>query len=325
MKVQVLEGCSKRFIVQLQGADATAYDWQGGAESAKSAVDMQPVSVSAEGAELLLPPVAPETENNYYPTPARWYYQLRAVDKTTRAVYVVLQGELEVLPWRGATEAAPADVAAGAVAVQANIDASPVVVNVQPEFAAPATVAVSVGPAAAAEDNYNAYGFGYVVPQAGSITALDLECRDSGTATPAATPIWVKVWRGASLQLVAVSANAQVHDLSAKLRYTFAAPFEVAAGEELRVSFHTEDGLAATAYQMGQRCCLRVLAKDPASPGGLLGDQGGYGAASDATQRSWVAKHTWHMQAPLFAPADHTHPGLDELLAHKDELLALLN
>lgn len=322
--INVLEGCSKRFIVQLQNADATAFDWQGGAETTRSAVDMQPVRVSAEGAELLLPPVAPERMLHYYEDSVWWHYQLRAVDKATRAVYVILEGRLKVEPWRGATEAAPADVAAGAVAVQANIDAAAVTVTVQPEFAAPATVPAAVGPSGDTEDNYNAYGFGYVVPQAGSITALDLECRHTGAATPAATPIWAKVWRGASLQLAAVSANAQVHDLSATLRYTFTEPFEVAAGEELRVSFHTEDG-AASAYQMGRQCCLRVLAKDPAAPGGLLGEQGGYGAASDATQRSWIAKHTWHMQAPLFAPANHTHPGLDELLAHKDALLALVN
>lgn len=166
--INVLEGCSKRFIVQLQNADATAFDWQGGAETTRSAVDMQPVRVSAEGAELLLPPVAPERMLHYYEDAVWWHYQLR-------------------------------------------------------------------------------------------------------------------------------------------------------------VSFHAEDGLDASAYQMGRQCCLRVLAKDPAAPGGLLGEQGGYGSASDATQRSWVAKHTWHMQAPLFAPANHTHPGLDELLAHKDALLALVN
>lgn len=320
--INVLEGCSKRFIVRLQNADASSFDWQGGAETTRSAVDMQLVRVSAEGAELLLPPVAPERMLHYYEDSVAWHYQLRAVDKATRAVYVILEGRLNVEPWRGATEAAPADVAAGAVAVQANIDAASVTVTVQPDFAAPASVPAAVGPSGDTEDNYNAHGFGYVLPQAGSITALDLECRHSTPAAPADTPIWVKVWRGESQQLAAVSANSQVHTVGSTLHYAFDPPIEVAAGEELRVSFHTAEGLASTSYQMGQVCCLRVLAKDPTTGGGLLGSQGGYGTD---TLKSWVPKHTWRMVVPCFAPANHTHPGLDELLAYKDALLALVN
>lgn len=201
------------------------------------------------------------------------------------------------------------------------------------ELIAPLSYAeVEVAPEGTTEDNYNAHGFGYVLPQAGRITALDLVCRHSTHATPADTPIWLKIWRGESQQLAAVSANAQVHAVGEVLHYTFATPIEVAAGEELRVSFHAEDGISTTAYQMGQVCCLRVLAKDPATPGGLLGPVGGYG--SD-TLKSWVPKHTWHMQVERYAPADHVedttahiteeeHEGLTELLARKAELLALL-
>ncbi len=162
---------------------------------------------------------------------------------------------------------------------------------------------VDVAPEGTTEDNYNAYGFGFEMPRAGRIKGLTLECRDAGTATPENTPVWLKVWRGTTL--IARSANAQQHAVDAVLSYTFAEPFAVAEGEEIKVSFHAEEGLAETGYYMGRQCCLRVVAKDPATTGGLLGDQGGYGAASDTTQRSWVAKHTWHMQVGVFAPAEH--------------------
>ena len=188
-----------------------------------------------------------------------------------------------------------------------------------------------VSPEGSEEDNYNGHGFGFVMPRAGRIKGLTLECRDGGTATPADTPIWLKVWRGTTL--IARSDQGQQHAPDAVLSYTFAEPFEVAEGEEIKVSFHAEEGMATTAYQMGSQCCLRVVAKDPDTPGGLLGPVGGYG--SD-TLKSWVPKHTWHMQVGVFAPAEHVedttahitaeeHAGLAELLANKDALLALLN
>ncbi len=192
---------------------------------------------------------------------------------------------------------------------------------------------VEVAPEGTTENDYNAYGFGFVMPRTGRIKGLTLECRDSGTATPENTPVWLKVWRGTTL--IARSENSQQHAVDAVLGYSFAEPFEVAEGEEIKVSFHAEEGLAETGYYMGRQCCFRVVAKDPAAPGGMLGDQGGYGSATDTTQRSWVAKHTWHMQVGVFAPAEHVedstvhitaeeHAGLAELLEHKDELLALL-
>jgi len=191
-----------------------------------------------------------------------------------------------------------------------------------------------VAPEGSTEADYNAYGFGFVMPRTGRIKGLTLECRDSGTATPENTPVWLKVWRGTTL--IARSENSQQHAVDAVLGYSFAEPFEVAEGEEIKVSFHAEEGLAETGYYMGRQCCFRVVAKDPAAPGGMLGDQGGYGSATDTTQRSWVAKHTWHMLVGVFAPAEHVedttvhvtaaeHEGLAELLANKEALLALLN
>ena len=170
--------------------------------------------------------------------------------------------------------------------------------------------AVDVAPEGTTEENYNAYGFGFVMPRAGRIKGLTLECRDNNTATPENTPVWLKVWRGTTL--IARSENSQQHAVAAVLRYSFAEPFAVLEGEEIKVSFHSEDGMETTAFQMGRQCCLRVVAKDPATPGGLLGAAGGYGSESDATQRSWQAKHTWHMLVGVFAPAEH----VEDTIAH---------
>lgn len=185
------------------------------------------------------------------------------------------------------------------------------------------------------EDNYKAYGFGCVMERGGKVEALTLQSRANGQSTPTGTLVWVKVWRGATQQLIAVSENSQPYAEDAALYYTFAVPFDVAEGEELRVSYHTEGGLDTAAYQMGVECRVRVTAKETTKPGGMLGDQGGYGAEGSTAQRSWVPLYIWQMQVERFAPAEHAEDavmhltaeeraGLAELLANKEALLALL-
>lgn len=357
------------------GAPLPAAEWQlgGGAEnSSGEKVDATVVEFADGRAVLQLPPLTPGPQKVCKPRREPWGYQLRATELATGRVYVLMQGELTVDPWYGETEPGEGMVDAARVAADAALEDAEVVTGTitigiagpqgeqgpkgdkgdpgadgapltyadltdeqKAELIAPLGYAeVDVAPEGTTEDNYNCYGFGFVMPRAGRIKGLTLECRDAGTATPADTPIWLKVWRGTTL--IARSENSQQHAVDAVLRYNFAEPFEVAEGEEIKVSFHAEEGLAETGYYMGRECCLRVVAKDPDTPGGLLGAAGGYGAASDPTQRSWVAKHTWHMQVGVFAPAEHVedatahitaeeHAGLAELLAHKDELLALLN
>lgn len=195
--------------------------------------------------------------------------------------------------------------------------------------------AATDSPDVSTEDNYKAYGFGCVMARGGKVEALTLQSRANGQSTPTGTLVWVKVWRGASQQLIAVSENSQQYAEDAALHYTFAEAFAVDEGEELRISYHTEEGLDTTAYQMGVECRVRVTAKEPTTPGGMLGDQGGYGAEGSTAQRSWVPLYTWQMQVERFAPAEHAEDevkhltteeraGLAELLARKDELLALL-
>ena len=95
------------------------------------------------------------------------------------------------------------------------------------------------------------------------------------------------------------------------------------------MSFHTADGMSTTAYQMGRECCLRVVALADGEPGGILGNTGGLSTSQ------WTAKYAWHMQVPRYTPATHEtdttvhltqaeHSGLAEILARKDDLLALL-
>ena len=183
--------------------------------------------------------------------------------------------------------------------------------------------AATVSPVGAPDNNAYAYGFFYTMPRGGAITGLEINCRNAGSATPVNTPIWVKVWRGT--QLLGRSHNSQTHAVGEVLRYEFAEPLPVAAGDELRVSFHTEDGLATTAYQMGVQGCIRTVTIGSGERGGVLDSNGGWGATT------FTAYHTWHMRVERFAPAEHAlngsmhltateHAGLAELLARKDEL-----
>lgn len=151
--------------------------------------------------------------------------------------------------------------------------------------------AIEITPAGTEEDNYNAFGFACVMTKAGKVDGLTIDCRhsgSSGSAAPIDTPVWIKVWRGSS-EMLAVSDNSQVHALDAVLNYTFATPFEVAAGDEIRVSFHTSDGLSTTAYQMGVQCCFRVVRLLDGESGGMLGSQGGF------ANEGWVAKYAWSL------------------------------
>ena len=184
-----------------------------------------------------------------------------------------------------------------------------------------------ITPSGTTEDNANAYGFGCLMPRSGQVRELAVECRENGAALPTATEAWVKVWRG-DTQLLAVSENSRVHELAGILRYSFP-PFEVQAGEVLRVTFHAASDLEGNSYQPGLRCCLRARLLESGEGGGLLDADGGY------LSTLWTAAYEWLLEADKFAPAAHAadtvmhltteeHSGLSELLAHKDELLALL-
>lgn len=155
---------------------------------------------------------------------------------------------------------------------------------------------IAITPAGTEEDNYNAYGFACVMTQSGKVDGLTIECRHNQSASPADTPVWIKVWRGNS-ELLAISDNSQVHALNAVLNYTFATPFEVAAGDDLRVSFHTAEGLSTSAYQMGIQCCMRVVRLVSGESGGMLGSQGGF------ENSGWTAKYAWSL---LVRHADNT-------------------
>ncbi len=188
---------------------------------------------------------------------------------------------------------------------------------------------VQLTPAGTSEDNFNSYGFVCVVSRAGKITQLDIECRATGSAEPGGdVPIYVKVWRGTT-ELLARSTNAQTHAIAATLTYTFE-PFEVAQGDELRVTYHTADGLETTSYQMGRMVCQRAVALTTGETGGMLNSAGVY------SNTGYTAKYTWHLRILKDTLAAHIddmsahvsaseHEGLAELLAHKAELLALLS
>jgi len=352
--IRLVAGAARRWRLSLvredsSPVDLSAYRFYGGAASRyrKEFRTMETVSTAPDEVILQLPPL---------PYGERWHHQIYMQDSATSREWLILSGSIDVLERLG-EDAAASTIAEAESYLRCTLssttdelegtflEAGPrgpqgeqgpkgdkgdpltyddLTAEQKAELIAPLGYAeVDVAPEGTTEDNYNAYGFGFVMPRAGRIKGLTLECRDAGTATPADTPIWLKVWRGTTL--IARSDQGQQHALDAVLSYTFAEPFEVAEGEEIKVSFHAEEGLAETGYYMGGQCCLRVVAKDPDTPGGMLGAAGGYGEDSDPTQRSWQAKHTWHMLVGVFAPAEHVedmavhitadeHAGLAELL-----------
>lgn len=366
INIRTLEGVAKRFELALRtasGAPLPAAEWQlgGGAEnSSGEKVDATVVEFADGRAVLQLPPLTPGPQKVCKPRREPWGYQLRATELATGRVYVLLQGELTVDPWYGETEPGEGMVDASRVAADAALADAEVVTGTitigiagprgeqgpQGEKGEPFTYAdlteeqkaelvaplayeeAPVSPAGTPDNNANVYGFAYTLSRAGLITALEVRCRINGTATPTDAPLWVKVWRGTTL--LGVSHNSQLHAVGAVLRYEFAEPFAVAAGDELRVSFHTEDGLSTTAYQMGVESCVRSVTLQEGESGGALNSSGGWGS------QSYTAAHTWHMQVERYAPAAHVedttahlteeeHAGLTALLAKKDALLALLN
>lgn len=112
MNLKVLEGVSKRFELQLQTVDGTplpAAKWQlgGGAEcSTGGRVDVEVAEQADGSAVLLLPPLPLGPAKVWKPQREPWFYQLRATERATGRVYVLLQGELMVEPWIGESEPA---------------------------------------------------------------------------------------------------------------------------------------------------------------------------------------------------------------------------
>ena len=144
-----------------------------------------------------------------------------------------------------------------------------------------------------ADDNYSdAYGFVSYTKLSGNFYALDVVCR-SGDAPIDESPVWIKVWRVESdgtKTLIGKSANSQSHREDTTLHYVFAEPFAVEDGQELRVSFHTADGLSVTSYQMGIGSCLR-LATGAAGEGGILDSSG------NIAYNNKIALYKWYVIA----------------------------
>lgn len=147
MDIQTLEGVRKRFVVRLadsEGApvDATLYDFGGGAECTGGlSVDMEVVEVTRAGAVLELPALTPGPVKEWTREREPWRYQLRATEKATGGLFVVLSGAASVTEWRGATGADGAAMQMETVQAVVGVDGSAVQVavtlgNVQPSTAA---------------------------------------------------------------------------------------------------------------------------------------------------------------------------------------------
>lgn len=176
-----------------------------------------------------------------------------------------------------------------------------------------------------ATDNANVYGFGMVMKHRGTVLALSTQCRSGGSAAPANTDILAKVWKkdgSGNKSLLATSTNYQQHNVGQTLRWVFA-PFEVASGDMLLVTFHTNDYADGTQYAAGHQCCFAVTSTSEPESGCIGGD-------GQWQYTNLIPLYTWEIQVRHAADfishltADE-HAGLAQLLARKDELLALLS
>ena len=195
-------------------------------------------------------------------------------------------------------------------------------------FAALGTSALATmyqSPPGVATDNANVYGFGMVMKHGGTVLALSTQCRSGGSAAPANTDILAKVWKkdsNGNKSLLATSTNYQQHNVGQTLRWVFE-PFEVASGDMLLVTFHTNDYADGTQYAAGHQCCFAVTSTSEPESGCIGGD-------GQWQYTNLIPLYTWEIQVRHAADfishltADE-HAGLAQLLARKDELLALLS
>ena len=193
------------------------------------------------------------------------------------------------------------------------------------DLGASALTTLYESPSGTASDNANVYGFGMVMKNRGRILALSTLCRASGTPAPANTDILVKVWikdNSGNKTLLATSTNYQQHSVGETMRWVFA-PFEVESGDMLLVTFHTSDYADGTQYAVGHQCCFAVTRTTEAESG-CLGGNGQW------QYTNLIPVHTWELQVRhAYDTISHLsaeeHAGLLQLLARKDDLLALLN
>ena len=176
-----------------------------------------------------------------------------------------------------------------------------------------------------ATDNANVYGFGMVMKHRGQVLALSTQCRSGGSATPANTDILAKVWKkdgSGNKTLLATSTNYQQHNVGQTLRWVFE-PFEVASGDMLLVTFHTSDYEDGTQYAAGHQCCFAVTSTSEPETG-CIGGNGQWQYTNIVPLYSWEIQVRHAADFISHLTADE-HAGLAQLLARKDELLALLS
>lgn len=187
----------------------------------------------------------------------------------------------------------------------------------------------TIVPPAGEESDYDAYGFGVIMKGVGLLQSLSIECR-ANAASVGTEPVWCKVWQGE--ELIALSSNSQVHGVGKMLTWEFD-PFAVQPGVEYRFLFYKSSSKDLTSFTTDFSGCFRVVRKDASDGVGMIGAAGGYGTTG-AT--SWQPIYKMELLSPRYTPAIHetdtqSHLStedralLNDLLANKDALLALLN
>lgn len=128
------------------------------------------------------------------------------------------------------------------------------------------------------EDNANAHGFVVQVLKTGLVTAVEVECCSNRVPLPADVPVWVKVWNEAG-ELLAVSADSQVHAIGAVLRWNFTAKLRVKEAQLLWFTFHSNAD-PEPFFCTGEECCFCVVRKVTGEAGGMLNAAGAYSSTA---------------------------------------------
>ncbi len=152
-----------------------------------------------------------------------------------------------------------------------------------------------MAPPAGEESNYDAYGFGIIMPHSGMLNSLEVDCRQ-GASNAGTEPVWCKVWRDEVL--VALSLNSQVHKAYETLKWEFS-PFAVEAGQEYKFIFYKEGSKDHTSFSTDFQGCFRVVRKDSSDGVGMIGVSGGY-LASGATE--WQPRYKLHFRNVVYTP-----------------------
>lgn len=131
-------------------------------------------------------------------------------------------------------------------------------------------------------DNSECYGIAIVASIAGKLKSVTLQARVNRTVS--GTPVYLKIWKGSTKQLLATSTTKAAQVLDQPTTWTFP-PIDIETGDQLFITAHAEAEKELSTYKTGEPLSLRVTANS--KPGtGLLGEGG------NISTTNWINLYT---------------------------------